>query len=163
MAHRRWGLIVALFAAASCAAPTSVNPAADRSTPPGEILPTGTATATPASTITSTAAPPTPPPTVTGARTLNEQDSGTTVILRVGETVGVILPSDYHQPSGRGDAIERTHAGGGYPTGSRATATFTAVRTGSAEISSTTDYACLHATPSCALPQQLWSVRVQVV
>lgn len=151
-----------MFAVASCAAPTSVNPAADRSTAPGEILPSGTATASPASTITPAAEPTTPPPTVTGSRTLNEQDSGTTVILRVGATVRVILHSDYQQPSGRGDAIERTQAGGGYPTGSPATATFTAVRMGSAEISTTTDYACLHATPSCALPQQLWSVQIRV-
>ena len=84
------------------------------------------------------------------------------MILRVGETVRVVLSSDYHQPAEQGDAIKRTEAGGGYPTDTPATATFIAVRTGTAEISSTTDYACLHATPSCALPQQLWSVQIRV-
>ncbi|HJR19932.1 MAG TPA: hypothetical protein VJ922_09480 [Actinomycetota bacterium] len=82
--------------------------------------------------------------------------------MKVGDTVRVSLSSEYHQPAEQGEAIKRTQAEGGYPTGSPATATFVAVREGTAGISSTTDHACLHASPSCALPQQLWSVQIRV-
>ena len=58
--------------------------------------------------------------------------------------------------------LERTYVSGGYPTGKQMVAVFKAVAAGTADIESSTDYACLHTTPSCALPQQLWSVHVVV-
>ncbi|KAA9381558.1 hypothetical protein F5972_01600 [Microbispora cellulosiformans] len=34
---------------------------------------------------------------------------------------------------------------------------------GSADVRTVTDYACLHTTPRCALPQKLWQVHIDVV
>lgn len=134
-----------------------------RTTTLAEITPAGTATASPVPATIPTRSPtPTSTSTHTGATTLTEADSGSTVVLKVGESVQVSLPSDYHRPEAQGSAIRRTEVSGGYPTGQPATATFTVEEKGNAEISSTTDYACLHATPACALPQQLWSVRITV-
>lgn len=153
--------LAALAATAACAAPAT-RPLGDPTTP-GVIPPAGTATASPAHTVTPSPSPTKTSPPPAAGETLTEEDAGTTVTLKVGESVRVSLPSDYHRPEAQGTSVERTAASGGYPTGSPATATFTAVAKGNAEISSTTDYACLHATPSCALPQQLWSVQIRVV
>lgn len=89
--------------------------------------------------------------------------SGKTVELRVGEYLRVELEADYQQPTARpGDVLERTSATGGYPTRRSMIATFRAVKAGGADVESSTDYECLHATPSCALPQQTWSIHVVV-
>lgn len=79
----------------------------------------------------------------------------------MGESVRVILPAEFVVPRAEGDAVTRTVAAGGYPSGTEATATFIASRLGRAELVTMTDYACLHSTPRCALPQQIW--RVQLV
>ena len=138
---RRLLMLVACLAMAACG-DAAVTPGADSSTP-AETTPTPTATRT-------------------GATTLTEADSGTTLTLGVGESVRVSLSSDYHQPDEHGSGVRRSSASGGYPSGQPAIATFLAVERGSAELSSTTDHACLYATPSCALPQQQWTVRVNV-
>jgi hypothetical protein len=96
------------------------------------------------------------------SRTLTESDSGTTVTIRVGDVLDVSLPSEYHQPEASGTVLVRTSADGGYPTGKRATATFKAAHAGSTDISSSTDYECLHTTPQCGIPQRLWTVHVIV-
>ena len=56
----------------------------------------------------------------------------------------------------------RTSASGGYPTGQQVHATFTAGSGGTADLSSYTDYACLHTTPRCAIAQQEWIVHIIV-
>ena len=83
-------------------------------------------------------------------------------MIAVGDSIDVSLGADYVPPTSSGPALERTSSSGGYPTGRPVSATFRATQRGSVDISSSTDYACLHATPSCALPQQLWSVHVTV-
>lgn len=96
-------------------------------------------------------------------RVVTEEDSGKTVELRVGQSLRVELGRDYQQPTAGTDGVlDRTSATGGYPTGKEMIAVFRAVAAGNADVESSTDYACLHATPSCALPQQLWSVHVVV-
>ena len=60
------------------------------------------------------------------------------------------------QPLQRG----RAH---GFPVPGPASATFTAVRVGYAVVTAETDYACLHTTPACAVPQQLFTITVKVL
>lgn len=83
--------------------------------------------------------------------------------LKVGESFRIELERDYQQPRARFEGIvKRTSATGGYPTGKEMIATFRAIAPGRAGIDSSTDYECLHATPSCARPQHVWSVHVVV-
>jgi len=53
-------------------------------------------------------------------------------------------------------------AGGGYPSRQPAVAAFQAARPGPATINATSDAACLHAKPACAIAQQEWQVTVVV-
>jgi hypothetical protein len=101
-------------------------------------------------------------PSPAESQTLTEKDSGTTVRLKVGETIDVSLPAQYHQPEAQADVLVRTAAAGGYPTGEPATATFKAAHAGNTDITSSDDYACLHTTPQCGVPQRLWTVHVIV-
>jgi hypothetical protein len=41
-------------------------------------------------------------------------------------------------------------------------ARFLATRAGTADLTSTTDFTCLHTTPACMLPQREWTVHVVV-
>jgi hypothetical protein len=96
-------------------------------------------------------------------RVVGTDDAGSTIELKVDESLRVELDSDYAPPTARPAGIlSRTSVDGGYPTGRPMVAVFRATAPGTADIGSTTDYACLHATPRCMLPQQLWSVRVVV-
>jgi hypothetical protein len=96
-------------------------------------------------------------------RVVGTDDSGATVELRVGESIRVELESEYRPATARpSGSLERTYQTGGYPSGQPMVAVFTSKAAGRADIESSTDFACLHATPSCALPQQLWSVHVVV-
>jgi hypothetical protein len=97
-----------------------------------------------------------------GSRTLVESDSGATINVKVGEIVKVSLPSDYDPPTAQGDVLTRTGSTGGYPTGRSVEAAFRAAKVGRADITSTTDYACLHAQPMCMIPQREWIVHVVV-
>lgn len=115
--------------------------------------------------------PPTPRPTAIGASSasrvvLTEQSAGTTVRVRVGEQVVVELPADasggYVAPVSDGAALERSSTRGGYPSGQPVVAVFAAIGAGAVNLTSTTDYACLHSEPRCLLPQRQWSVRVVV-
>ena len=74
----------------------------------------------------------------------------------------MILPAEFVVPHAQGDAVTRTAAMGGYPSGREAEATFTAKRPGRVELESMTDYPCLHSMPTCALPQQIWSVQLAI-
>lgn len=160
MRIRFLSVAAALLAVVACGNPSTPG-AGPTST--GEITPAGTTTASPATTTTPPATPsPSLSPTVSGPRTLTQADTGTTVLLKVGESVRVVLPAEYYVPDTTGAAVSRSEPSGGYPTGEPATTTFTAIAVGNVDLNSTNDYACLHATPSCSLPQQLWSVRVSV-
>ncbi|TMK50954.1 MAG: hypothetical protein E6G59_09325 [Actinobacteria bacterium] len=74
----------------------------------------------------------------------------------------VSLPSEYVPPTAQGDVLTRVSSSGGYPTGQRVDATFHAEKSGRTDITSSTDYACLHTTPMCGIPQRLWMVHVVV-
>jgi hypothetical protein len=89
-------------------------------------------------------------------------DTGATIQLSVGESLSVSLPADYDPPAAAGAALTRTATAGGYPTGQPVDATFTAVHAGRVDVTSATDYPCLHATPRCAIAQRLWLVHVIV-
>ena len=58
--------------------------------------------------------------------------------------------------------MTRLSSTGGYPTGKPLEATFRADGVGGTDITSTTDYACLHAQPMCMIPQREWIVHVVV-
>lgn len=104
-----------------------------------------------------------PMPTYTGTRKLTKSDSGATVQLSIGEPVRVSLPAEYDPPAATGNALARSAISGGYPTRRPVDATFTAVRGGRADITTGTDYPCLHATPSCEIAQSGWVVHVIVI
>lgn len=107
-----------------------------------------------------------PPAAADGTVTLDDTDSGRTVRVDVGAIIRVRLPGGpsggYHQPASTGTAVQRTAAAGGYPTAQPATATFVARHHGTADLTSTTDYTCLHTTPRCLPPQRTWVVHVVV-
>jgi len=96
-------------------------------------------------------------------RVVGSDDAGMTVELRVGESIRVELDANYVPATAHPDGfLERTSVTGGYPTGRPMVAVFRAIAAGRADIESSTDYACLHGTPSCMLPQQLWMIHVVV-
>jgi len=103
-------------------------------------------------------------PTASGKRVVTRSDAGRTVELRVGDSLEVQLPSAFRPAAAHADGVlVRTSSSGGYPTGESMIAVFRADATGRVDVESTTDYQCLHATPSCALPQEQWSVHVVVM
>jgi len=90
-------------------------------------------------------------------------NSGSTVPLHVGDTLYVMIPDSYRQPTTAGPVlVPREPATGGYPAGGVMRAYYTAVAPGQQDVQSITDYACLHTAPACALPQQQWIVHVSV-
>jgi hypothetical protein len=120
----------------------------------------GAGTTQPNATGNST---PSPKPSKSLVRVVGTDDAGSTVEVKVDESLRVELSSDYGPPTARpAGIVERTSVDGGYPTGRPMVAVFRATAPGTADIESTTDYACLHATPRCMLPQQLWSIHVVV-
>jgi hypothetical protein len=157
-------LIVALCLTASLplTACGAGSPAADGTSPP--TRPAGTASATPKHVTTPAASTtaPSPPPTLTGPHTLTKDHTGATLTLSVGESVKVSLEAEYDVPRATGNALTRTAASGGFPTGQPVDATFTALRPGRAELMTATDYPCLHTTPKCGVAQQLWRIHVVV-
>jgi len=129
----------------------------------------GTASASPA-TINpqpNSSSSPEPKPTVhprEGSLTVvTESDSGSTFHLRVGDRLEVKLPAEYTTPAAHpAGVLTRTSSTGGYPSGDPLVAFFRADDAGNADVDSTTDAACLHATPQCMIPQRLWSIHVIV-
>ena len=129
----------------------------------------GTASATP---VTVTPQPigsssPEPKPTVhqrEGSLTVvTESDSGSTFNLKVGDRLEVKLPAEYTTPATHpAGVLTRTSSTGGYPSSAPLVAFFSADGAGRADVDSTTDAACLHATPQCMIPQRLWSIHVIV-
>ncbi|HWC35255.1 MAG TPA: hypothetical protein VG650_10550 [Mycobacteriales bacterium] len=95
--------------------------------------------------------------------TVAPTQSDQTVKLHVGDRLKVHLGTSFRRPtSSDRTVIHRISHSGGYPTNEDARATFKALAPGRADISSTTDAACLHATPRCMIAQQIWVVHVIV-
>ena len=124
----------------------------------------GTATPVPAASSPS----PTGLPTagaVIPAGPVTQADNGKTFLLTVGQEITVVLaasPMAWDQPTARGSALTSVSASGGYPGTTPARAVFRAVSPGTAQVTSATDMQCLHATPRCLPPQQIWSITVVV-
>jgi hypothetical protein len=99
-------------------------------------------------------------------RNLHESDSGRTIHVSPGDVIRVRLPGGsggYHVPRGSDRyVVRRTSAAGGYPSEQDARATFVARHRGTADLTSYTDYKCLHTDPRCLPPQRQWVVHVVV-
>ena len=109
----------------------------------------------------------TPSATASTTRHLHESDSGRTIHVSRGDVIKVRLPGGsmggYHRPrTSDGDVVERTNATGGYPSDDTARARFVARHRGTADLTSYTDYRCLHTQPRCLPPQREWVVHVVV-
>ena len=90
-------------------------------------------------------------------------DDQRTVTLVVGQTLGVSLGAEYRTPTIGGTALAQLSATGGYPTGQPLAATYRAVAAGQVDVTTQSDYACLHTTPPCTVPIRLWTVHVTVL
>lgn len=96
--------------------------------------------------------------------------SGRTLTLHVGQRLVVSLPVQWTAPVAQAAPTDptralvplRTDSATGFPAAGPAVASFTATRVGTAVVTARTDAACLHETPTCLLPQQLFTVRVEV-
>lgn len=124
--------------------------------------------AAPAMSCANDAVPPTSgSPSVTSSAgadvRVTDADAGHTVTLLVGQTLLVSLPATYRPITAKGSGLSLLSSSGGFPTGQPAAARYRAVAPGSIDLSSQTDYTCLHTTPPCAVPIALWAVHVQVV
>jgi cellulose binding protein with CBM2 domain len=124
----------------------------------------GTGPAPAAACDNGASTPPTSPPPGGGADvSVGEADSQKTVTLVVGQTLGVSLGADFLKPAVSGTALAQVSASGGYPGGQPLAALYRAVSPGSVDVTTHSDYSCLHATPPCAVPIRLWTVHVNVV
>jgi hypothetical protein len=147
---------------------TAVNTAYDGNLAPGASATfgmqlAGTGPAPVPSCDNGLSAPPGSPPSASPDVTVTEADNQRTVSLKVGQTLGVSLAAEFRTPKASGSALAPVSASGGYPTGQPVSALFRAVSPGSADVTTTSDYACLHATPPCTVPVRLWVVHVDVV
>ena len=114
--------------------------------------------------------PPEPPDAGSVARVGLESNGGT-VVLTVGRRLVVTLAANWTPPRqravGSGVTAElqplRAVSSAGFPAPGAASATFMAVRPGTAAVFAVTDDPCRHATPVCALPQQEFTVTVRVL
>lgn len=94
--------------------------------------------------------------------TVTEADSGSTIGLRVGDTLIVSLGRDYRPTRHSGPALRLRAVSGGFPTGQPLLARYDAARPGVVDVNTLTDYACLHTTPTCGIPQRQWILHVNV-
>lgn len=94
---------------------------------------------------------------------VTDSDSGRTIRLRAGDRLQVRLNQDsYDPPTSSSAALERRSSTGGYPSADPVEALFEARSPGSADVSSSSDYACFHTSPRCLRPTRLWTVHVVV-
>ena len=111
-----------------------------------------------------------PPPGV-GTRQVGLGASGSTIVLRVGQTLAVTLGPHWTPPQAgiRAPGVAtapqplRMISSVGFPAAGTAAATFAAVRAGTATVTAHTDYACLHTRPRCLPPQELFTLTVRVL
>ena len=109
----------------------------------------------------------TPGASAATVRYLHRGDSGRTIHLERGDVVKVRLPNSsgggYHRPRTSDSAVmQRTNAAGGYPSDDVSRARFVAIGKGTADLTASTDYACLHSQPQCEIAQQIWTVHIVV-
>ena len=106
------------------------------------------------------------PASASTARHLHEDDSGRTIHVSVGDVIRVRLPGGsggYHRPRTTDrSVVRRVSASGGYPSATDARASFRARHHGTGDLTSYTDYQCLHTQPRCLPPQREWIVHVVV-
>jgi cellulose binding protein with CBM2 domain len=95
--------------------------------------------------------------------TVTEADNLTTITVFVGQSVGISLGPDFRPTTVSGPALVLASTSGGYPTGQPLVELYRAHDAGSVDVSTTTDFACLHTTPRCARPITLWRVHINVV
>ena len=104
-----------------------------------------------------------------GKVTVTTSDDGATVVVAPGQTIAVVLDAQgmlrWNRPRLAGSApgvLRQLSANGGYPSAAPAGANYRAVRAGTVAIISGTNTRCLHAQPSCAIPQRLWRITIVV-
>ncbi|MGN6607853.1 MAG: hypothetical protein ACTHMS_12700 [Jatrophihabitans sp.] len=123
---------------------------------------TTTATATATTTATATATPTSGGPGFGGEPT--DPAAGRAVVrLHVGERRALAVPSGTWDAMTTGNShVVRVDQRGGYPGTEPLAVTLTALAAGRTTLTTTSDAACLHASPRCLLPQRVWSVVVVV-
>lgn len=114
-------------------------------------------------TYTPSSGPATSPPPTGADVTVTQADNQRTVTLLVGQTLAVALGPDFVTPTVTGSGLVQLSTSGGYPSGQPLATSYRAVAAGTFDITSHTDYACLHTPPRCALPTTLWTLHVTVV
>jgi hypothetical protein len=107
--------------------------------------------------------PTSPPPSSGTDVTVTLADDQSTVTLVAGQTLGVSLGAEFLTPTLDGAALARLSTSGGYPTGRPLAALYRAEAPGSVDLTTHSDYACLHTTPRCSVPIRLWTVHVTVI
>jgi len=100
-------------------------------------------------------------------RHLHESDSGRTIHVPPGDKLTVQLPGGsgggYHRPRSSNEyVVDRVWSAGGYPSDADAQANFFARHRGKSDLTSITDYLCLHTNPRCLPPQKQWVVHIVV-
>jgi hypothetical protein len=80
------------------------------------------------------------------------------VVSLPGGSAGGYLP-----PVSNSQILHRVSASGGYPSTQPARARFQARAPGSADLTSQTDFTCLHSTPACLPAQRTWTLHVVVL
>lgn len=156
-----WNAVIASAGTANAIYVTAVNTAYNGQLAPGASTTFGMqiAGAGPAPTASCVNDAVTGEPSVV----LTEADNGRTITLRVGQSLGVSLPAAYRPTGVSGAALSKVLTRGGFPTDLPLFEVYRAAASGSADVSTLTDYACLHTVPRCAVPQKSWRVHVDVV
>lgn len=99
---------------------------------------------------------------------VDQSNDGAAVTLRVGQYLVLTLAGSWTPPRaatvpGAVGSPLRTDASRGYPDSSPATAQFSAVAIGTAQITAVTDAACFHIRPPCRMAQRMFGVTVHVL
>jgi hypothetical protein len=142
------------------------------SVPPGGTVTASAGTVGPGSSVSPT---PTSPPSnieldpLPGATIhIDQSDNGAAVALRIGQHLVLTLTGSWTAPEaapapGAVESPLRTEARRGYPDPPPATAQFSAVAVGTAQVVAVTDAACLHTEPRCLMAGRSFTVTVHVL
>jgi hypothetical protein len=104
------------------------------------------------------------PGAIDGTVTVTDDDSGSTLHVRVGQRLRVRLSSGTWDPpvSSADSVVTRRSSNGGYPTDQPVDAVFDAVGRGAADVTAQSDAACFHTEPRCLMASRQWQVHVVV-
>jgi hypothetical protein len=152
------------MARTSSAAEVSVPPDATVSASAGTVRPGTTVPPTPTSPPSNIELDPLPGATIH----IDESDNGAAVALRIGQHLVLTLTGSWTAPRaapapGALESPLRTDARRGYPDPPPATAQFSAVAVGTAQVVAVTDAACLHTEPRCLMAGRSFTVTVHVL